>query len=117
MADVKENARPEGRASNPWRAASPSIDHPEAIETEGERHPDEDHRGKDQQHRAELHRPAALVLDGEPQVPGRRREQPEGGKRGQDALQRSEEHTSELQSLMRISYAVFCLKKKTKTTS
>src|SRR3546814_3584074 len=29
---------------------------------------------------------------------------------------RSEEHTSELQSLMRISYAVFCLKKKNKTT-
>src|SRR3546814_4323104 len=29
------------------------------------------------------------------------------------ARQRSEEHTSELQSLMRISYAVFCLKKKT----
>src|SRR3546814_4034547 len=28
------------------------------------------------------------------------------------ALSRSEEHTSELQSLMRISYAVFCLKKK-----
>src|SRR3546814_5023754 len=28
---------------------------------------------------------------------------------------RSEEHTSELQSLMRISYAVFCLKKKTRT--
>src|SRR3546814_4803988 len=28
---------------------------------------------------------------------------------------RSEEHTSELQSLMRISYAVFCLKKKTST--
>src|SRR3546814_3146193 len=27
------------------------------------------------------------------------------------AMQRSEEHTSELQSLMRISYAVFCLKK------
>src|SRR3546814_13575479 len=32
-------------------------------------------------------------------------------------LQRSEEHTSELQSLMRISYAVFCLKKKTKTSA
>src|SRR3546814_5358031 len=30
-------------------------------------------------------------------------------------LRRSEEHTSELQSLMRISYAVFCLKKKRKT--
>src|SRR3546814_2342360 len=29
---------------------------------------------------------------------------------------RSEEHTSELQSLMRISYAVFCLKKKNKTS-
>src|SRR3546814_8895161 len=31
---------------------------------------------------------------------------------GQVASRRSEEHTSELQSLMRISYAVFCLKKK-----
>src|SRR3546814_6057195 len=31
------------------------------------------------------------------------------------AIARSEEHTSELQSLMRISYAVFCLKKTTKT--
>src|SRR3546814_4933827 len=31
--------------------------------------------------------------------------------------ERSEEHTSELQSLMRISYAVFCLKKKTKKTN
>src|SRR3546814_1831119 len=30
-------------------------------------------------------------------------------------VERSEEHTSELQSLMRISYAVFCLKKKNKT--
>src|SRR3546814_1392499 len=30
---------------------------------------------------------------------------------------RSEEHTSELQSLMRISYAVFCLKKKNKNTT
>src|SRR3546814_9960015 len=33
---------------------------------------------------------------------------------GQAQRLRSEEHTSELQSLMRISYAVFCLKKKTK---
>src|SRR3546814_4955358 len=31
---------------------------------------------------------------------------------GRDFAGRSEEHTSELQSLMRISYAVFCLKKK-----
>src|SRR3546814_6025018 len=34
----------------------------------------------------------------------------EGGRKGERP--RSEEHTSELQSLMRISYAVFCLKKK-----
>src|SRR3546814_7647300 len=33
-------------------------------------------------------------------------------KSGRNARARSEEHTSELQSLMRISYAVFCLKKK-----
>src|SRR3546814_1934785 len=32
-------------------------------------------------------------------------------------LRRSEEHTSELQSLMRISYAVFCLKQTKKTTN
>src|SRR3546814_4134337 len=57
----------------------------------------------------------------------RQRPQLEGGKscRGQKSKQkggdvgmtcqhRSEEHTSELQSLMRISYAVFCLKKKKK---
>src|SRR3546814_7793270 len=36
--------------------------------------------------------------------------------REQGTAQRSEEHTSELQSLMRISYAVFCLKKKNITT-
>src|SRR3546814_589462 len=35
-------------------------------------------------------------------------------RRGNDYSIRSEEHTSELQSLMRISYAVFCLKKKKK---
>src|SRR3546814_3213656 len=35
-----------------------------------------------------------------------------GPKNRADACPRSEEHTSELQSLMRISYAVFCLKKK-----
>src|SRR3546814_7648659 len=40
-------------------------------------------------------------------------QRPSGGPR--HVSQRSEEHTSELQSLMRISYAVFCLKKKKKT--
>src|SRR3546814_19477208 len=36
-----------------------------------------------------------------------------GGELLEEETLRSEEHTSELQSLMRISYAVFCLKKKT----
>src|SRR3546814_8248999 len=43
-----------------------------------------------------------------------RRQQAEGTKLGGP---RSEEHTSELQSLMRISYAVFCLKKKKQITT
>src|SRR3546814_8525438 len=38
-----------------------------------------------------------------------------GVRHGVELWTRSEEHTSELQSLMRISYAVFCLKKKKKT--
>src|SRR3546814_5542921 len=38
---------------------------------------------------------------------------PQVGPHGRSMAGRSEEHTSELQSLMRISYAVFCLKKKT----
>src|SRR3546814_3583020 len=48
---------------------------------------------------------------------GRRRlgERPGEPLPGRFAEARSEEHTSELQSLMRISYAVFCLKKKTNT--
>src|SRR3546814_3839308 len=37
-----------------------------------------------------------------------------GSSAGRSSSRRSEEHTSELQSLMRISYAVFCLKKKKK---
>src|SRR3546814_6887166 len=52
-----------------------------------------------------LPRPAARRRPGE----GPRRLLSRQGDRGES---RSEEHTSELQSLMRISYAVFCLKKK-----
>src|SRR3546814_1368188 len=45
----------------------------------------------------------------------RRRSQEKAGQySGRGRRPRSEEHTSELQSLMRISYAVFCLKKKIK---
>src|SRR3546814_6038446 len=39
------------------------------------------------------------------------------GNHDHECGQRSEEHTSELQSLMRISYAVFCLKKKKSTNN
>src|SRR3546814_7859806 len=46
---------------------------------------------------------------------GRERIRQQAGQHGVRVLSlRSEEHTSELQSLMRISYAVFCLKKKKK---
>src|SRR3546814_8227139 len=50
---------------------------------------------------------AERQIGGRRELPGRQR-RPEV-----DGTPRSEEHTSELQSLMRISYAVFCLKKKT----
>src|SRR3546814_8604422 len=46
-----------------------------------------------------------IAARGETALGGRIPVNPSGG------LERSEEHTSELQSLMRISYAVFCLKK------
>src|SRR3546814_1139351 len=72
---------------------------------------------------------AAAVHPGEgaPQGADRRpapRDRAQGSIGGTDAgrqhgrpVRRSEEHTSELQSLMRISYAVFCLKKKKKITT
>src|SRR3546814_10449689 len=61
-----------------------------------ELHPD----GRGDLHRRLLHlRHLCLVLD--------------GGRLGTARRRRSEEHTSELQSLMRTSYAVFCLTKKT----
>src|SRR3546814_3974456 len=46
---------------------------------------------------------------------GHGREPGKARRRGDADVVRSEEHTSELQSLMRISYAVFCLKKKKQT--
>src|SRR3546814_6874573 len=63
---------------------------------------------------------ADLVRDGDstaniPLLPGDVIIIPEGFFQGEwHVVYRSEEHTSELQSLMRISYAVFCLKKKKK---
>src|SRR3546814_10717604 len=49
-------------------------------------------------------------------TPGVGRNRQGAGRRKPASEGRSEEHTSELQSLMRISYAVFCLKKKTTYT-
>src|SRR3546814_1246554 len=60
------------------------------------------HCGGDIGHRSILHRLSKLE-ERQPGFESRRR-----------SPRRSEEHTSELQSLMRISYAVFCLKKKNK---
>src|SRR3546814_4716512 len=71
-----------------------------------------------------LFRSLATSEDGDPTYPGRAADDkrrtgghqatdPRGPRRFRRSVQRSEEHTSELQSLMRISYAVFCLKKKT----
>src|SRR3546814_7434815 len=52
---------------------------------------------------------------GEARAPERRLEPARTDEMRELGADRSEEHTSELQSLMRISYAVFCLKKKKKT--
>src|SRR3546814_3660507 len=59
-----------------------------------------------------LCRACAALVCGKAQMPRERRLDAGAVK---DLALRSEEHTSELQSLMRISYAVFCLKKKNNT--
>src|SRR3546814_3075800 len=76
--------------------------------------------------------PGVLAEDGGTEIPARvadarqlfagvARLERRGGQHGpiveRGCAGRSEEHTSELQSLMRISYAVFCLKKKNKHNS
>src|SRR3546814_9772635 len=60
----------------------------------------------------QLHGALRLRGDGRRRHRGQSAEGAEGGVEGCRHRGRSEEHTSELQSLMRISYAVFCLKKK-----
>src|SRR3546814_9600357 len=67
----------------------------------GEGHPKLDHIGASRDERVEI-RGGVAVSRGD-----------EGDQRGAMLGERSEEHTSELQSLMRISYADFCWKKKT----
>src|SRR3546814_10641991 len=62
---------------------------------------------------ARRQRPDGVVHAGAVQEDGERKGRIEGAAAAA-AVDRSEEHTSELQSLMRISYAVFCLKKNNK---
>src|SRR3546814_5163306 len=59
-----------------------------------------------------IHEQLALVIAARSQPGGQLRLRGAAQHRVQRLEPRSEEHTSELQSLMRISYAVFCLKKK-----
>src|SRR3546814_1547206 len=92
-----------------WREGRPVPPQPAAL-------PPEVAPGTDATHTAEAPRMAAARLEISPgpddAMPPKPGAAAGAGFDGQQA--RSEEHTSELQSLMRISYAVFCLKKKTK---
>src|SRR3546814_7554892 len=84
----------------------------EAAAPEGDEQGDASDHGR--HHHGERHqRPDEPATgEGHPrQQPGHR--EPEPDAEDQRPERRSEEHTSELQSLMRISYAVFCLTKKT----
>src|SRR3546814_4376220 len=73
------------------------------------RHDDHGHAVVDQCDRPVLHFPRRIAL----RMDVGDLLELEGAFQRQRVAGRSEEHTSELQSLMRISYAVFCLKKKT----
>src|SRR3546814_5218179 len=70
----------------------------------------------DRRQRGQL-RHRSQLLEGEFRGPLGARGDPGQAVGAVDGHRRSEEHTSELQSLMRISYAVFCLKKKKYTTN
>src|SRR3546814_1294857 len=78
----------------------------------------QDRRRADPDRRAEDRRPVGVLALRERRTDARRHPRRRPGGRGYHRQHadpeawRSEEHTSELQSLMRISYAVFCLKKK-----
>src|SRR3546814_3366669 len=65
-------------------------------------------------HRLGLQSRPSPVKPNEPAQPKGKGKAPPAAAAAAEVAPRSEEHTSELQSLMRISYAVFCLKKKKK---
>src|SRR3546814_3322362 len=90
------------------------------LDQNGRRHRHDGEQG-DQPAVQARSRPALLALDPQDgESPGDERRQAQAdhqvGQQQQQNMARSEEHTSELQSLMRISYAVFCLKTKKNTT-
>src|SRR3546814_9459134 len=93
-----------------------------ARNVEGERVPFSHAEGTDGKLRGDGDEVAAVGRDCANHAPGRGGSPRAGESSGheersfhQRSFMRSEEHTSELQSLMRISYAVFCLKKKKNT--
>src|SRR3546814_5478258 len=71
-------------------------------------------RHRERQHEQPADRASASQIRGQRCAQDRKRRKRGNGEREARGERRSEEHTSELQSLMRISYAVFCLKKKKK---
>src|SRR3546814_16869313 len=81
-----------------FRSAGKPVRHPARLAVPGPRDVDDDRLSRGARHRRR-------VYEGDQ---GFRRQ----CRARRDGRERSEEHTSELQSLMRISYAVFCLKKK-----
>src|SRR3546814_3065104 len=93
-ASDKGNKR--GHDTTPSRDQATDIEHTRRLRAE--RHPPHEQLPWRVDRGTASHQPWRAQIAGMP-------------KRGRNPL-RSEEHTSELQSLMRISYAVFCLKKK-----
>src|SRR3546814_2888371 len=99
-----------------FRSVDPIAPCREAVEAQHIHHPDRGQRGGEQVgtlvgHRADEQPAVRPALDRELALAG----DPFADQIFARGDERSEEHTSELQSLMRISYAVFCLKKKTTT--
>src|SRR3546814_10573085 len=87
----------------PYTTLFRSADHRRPPDREDRRRDRRHHQSEERQRLRRREEEALLHL---------RRDRPEALDGGAGREDRSEEHTSELQSLMRISYAVFCLKKK-----
>src|SRR3546814_8901643 len=107
---ARQNAPADGRAAGPWcrrargvRKAASGVARLPATGSQSDRTSARCGQPNAQEYRSLARRPERAA----PPLSGSR-----AGRRGPRRRGRSEEHTSELQSLMRISYAVFCLKKK-----